>query len=152
MTRRAADQLDSLREEFADRVDLHRTVLTTGPPRVRWWTWGGARANAVLTAALDTVDPDLLGETITYGNWQISLRGDATVRAVSGAMRLARERFGEDLAGVVPLVDERAVQRLKFAEMLPPELATATLAERMADHAGAVSVATRPMMHVARER
>lgn len=36
-----------------------------------------------------------------------------------------------------PVVTEEAVRQLKFAEILPPELAASTLAERLGDEAAA---------------
>jgi ATP-dependent helicase Lhr and Lhr-like helicase len=40
-------------------------------------------------------------------------------------------------------VTRRAVQELKFADLLPENLAQATLSERIADHAGADTAAKR---------
>jgi hypothetical protein len=37
------------------------------------------------------------------------------------------------------------VKQLKFAELLPPDLAAATLAARAADHFGARAIAGRPV-------
>jgi len=45
---------------------------------------------------------------------------------------------------VEPEVTRRAVQELKFADLLPDALAQATLSERLADHAGAATAASRP--------
>ena len=143
LTRRTQDRLADLREGMAHRVDDQGTVVAADDRRVRWWTWAGARANAVLAAAIDAVEPDLLGETITYDNWQIALRGDATPGWVIRTMSDARKEFGGDLTGVLPLVDERAVRQLKFAEMLPPDLAHATLAARLADPEAATLVCQR---------
>lgn len=143
LTRRATDRLAELRGRMADRVHESQTVVGRDGSRMRWWTWAGARANAVLAAALEAVDPELLGETVTYDNWQIALRGDATAAWVGNAVWKARQQFGDDLRGVLPLVDERAVRQLKFSEMLPPELAHATLAARIADKSAAQHVAMR---------
>jgi ATP-dependent Lhr-like helicase len=112
---------------------------------MRWWTWAGARANAVLVGALDRVAPDILGESIVYDNWHIGLRNDATAEWLRTSLDIARRELGHDLAGALPLVDERAVKQLKFAEMLPPGLAVATLAERAADRESASWACARPV-------
>jgi ATP-dependent helicase Lhr and Lhr-like helicase len=45
---------------------------------------------------------------------------------------------------VLPAVSTAALAGLKFSEVLPPELAVATIAERLADHASARRVAVEP--------
>lgn len=135
MTKRALRRLRMLREEFVDRVWESGTVVAgDGGARMRWWTWAGARANAVLVAALEQVAPELLGESITYDNWQIGLRSEVTAELLRGALDAARCQLGDDLTEALPLVDERALKSLKFSEMLPPEMARATLAQRAGDH------------------
>jgi len=148
LTQRAVARLDLVREELAQRVWGDGTVIGPDGARNRWWTWAGARANAVLVAALDHAAPELLGETVTWDNWQIALRGDASAEAVRSALSAARADLGENLAEAVPLVDERAVKQLKFAEMLPPDLARRTMAARMADPVHAALVCSRPILQV----
>ncbi len=75
-------------------------------------------------------------------NRYLKLRGDATVEG----LREARARFGDDLAGIQPSVSAEAVRQLKFGELLPPQLATSTLAARAADHPGAAAVARTPIV------
>jgi ATP-dependent Lhr-like helicase len=140
LTRRAVDRLSGLREEMGDLAWTDGTVLAEDGARMRWWTWAGARANAVLVGALDRVAPDILGDSIVYDNWQIGLRNDASAEWLRTALEVARTDLGPGLAGALPLVDERAIKQLKFSEMLPPEMAVATLAERAADHEHAAEV------------
>lgn len=49
----------------------------------------------------------------------------------------------EDVSCAEPSVSDEALEQLKFAELLPPHLASATLAARMADRAGAAAMAAR---------
>lgn len=138
MTRRALRTLEAMREEFAHRVSEKGSVVTAiADSRMRWWTWAGARANAVLVSALVKVDPTLFESTTAFDNWQIGLRSDADPHAVVSAIAQAKTQFGHDLSGVDAQVDEKAATRqLKFAELLPPPLMLATIAERMSEHEG----------------
>ena len=144
MTRRASDRLEGLRDELADRVDQDRTVVLRDADGCRWWTWAGGRANAVLHAALEAVDPALLHATGTYTNDHVVLRADATARELTAALVLATGWFGPGFEGVSPVVTQRALEGLKFGDLLPETVAARTLGERLADHAGAAFVASRP--------
>jgi len=144
MTSRSVTRLDALRGQYAHRVANGATVACDDHGRVRWWTFAGARANAVLIGALGEVAPELLDQW-TYSNIHISLRSDSSASAVASALRQARDTFGDDLGVVVPPVTEQAVKRLKFAELLPPSLAIATLSARSADHCSAATIALRPV-------
>lgn len=147
LSKRATVRLASVREEAAGTVDVRGSVVSSWDrDQLRWWTWGGARANSLLGAALTEVSPGLVDELDRYDNRYLKLRGDASVGAVGAALREARLRFGDDFAGVQPSVSDEAVRQLKFAELLPPELAASTLAARAADHAGAAAVADRPIV------
>lgn len=137
---RAVERLARLRETFDSRVSDDSTVIADEHVRLRWWTFAGAGANAVLTTALGQTAPELLDEW-TCSNLNVSLRSDATAGSVRAAMRDARNRFGDDLAGVVPEVSKQALKKLKFSELLPPHLALQTLAARGADWQGAGAVA-----------
>nr|NLI49105.1 DEAD/DEAH box helicase [Propionibacterium sp.] len=141
---RASERLDGLRAERADQVDADRTVVLHADGETCWWTWAGGRANAVLHAALTTVDPQLGHPSRTYTNEHVALRVDATASEVGAALAKARARYGEDLAGAEPEITRRAVQDLKFGDLLPGGLAERTLAERLADHPGAVHAAALP--------
>lgn len=81
-------------------------------------------------AAFDSVAPELLDELNDYDNLQIALRGGASAADVAAAQRAARRRFGSELEGVHPTVDERALRSLRFSELLPAALARAILTER----------------------
>lgn len=147
LSKRADARLEVVRDEFALRVHESASIVLTVDGRQRWWTFAGARANAVLTAAIGGVAPELLDQW-TFGNFHVSLRSDATVTDLGRALDRAREEFGDDLAGVAVPVLEQAVKKLKFAELLPPHLAQATLAARGMDLRGAIAVLARPVVAV----
>ncbi len=144
LSERARRRLAAVRLAFEPRVSEDSTVVAPDGARLRWWTFAGAKANAVLTAAVGAVAPDLLDEW-SYSNLTVSLRSDATAPALAAALRAAKVDFGDDLARVVPEVSEQALKKLKFAELLPPPMAVATLAARSADWSGARRVCSRPV-------
>ncbi|MFI1563988.1 DEAD/DEAH box helicase [Streptomyces sp. NPDC020490] len=128
LTRRAQAKLAQARDAHRDVVHPAGTVITRrGDGDVRWWTWGGHRANATLTASLPSV---VLPHRITDDRF-LRLRDDVTPRM----WRAAAADAGNGVT--LPEVDVRAVRGLKFAEALPPRLAEATLAARLADAQGA---------------
>lgn len=141
---RAVARIDELREELADRVDPERTVILHEEGKTRWWTWAGGRANAVLSAALQSVASSLLDSESGYTNDHIPLRADVGVGELSRALTVAASRFGDDLAGVSPTITRRVIQDLKFNDLLPEELAVDTLAARLSDYVGAAMAATAP--------
>lgn len=141
LTRRVHDQLPRVRSDFAARVDADGTVVTTHVGGTRWWTWAGGKTNAVLTAALETVDPDLVGEERSHDNRQIGLAADAPVADIRAALSQARELVdGNGVARLRPFVSQRAIDEMKFSDMLPPRLAQQTVQERMSDPTGAAMV------------
>jgi ATP-dependent Lhr-like helicase len=85
----------------------------------------------------------LIDEVDRYDNQYLKLRADATAGLVRAAIRTAQERLGSDFAGAQPSVSAEALKQLKFADLLPPHLAAATLSARIADHHGAAATANR---------
>lgn len=137
LSQRAQRALSAARQAASSTVSAAGTVVDTRS--TWWWTWAGARANATLAAAL----PDLVDARTRYDNDRIRLRDDVGAHDISeAAQRL-------DLASLpAPDVDPAAVRGLKFAETLPPALAVATLAERMADRPGATVVLGEPRVQI----
>jgi ATP-dependent Lhr-like helicase len=131
LTARATDAVARVRAARAEQVGADRTVVERRGGDLWWWTWAGERANATLAAALPAVvDPGL-----RYDNDGLRLRSDLGPRDLDQAIESVP-------SGALPrpAVDDRAVRGLKFADVLPPDLAQATLAERGADPAGANAV------------
>lgn len=60
------------------------------------------------------------------------------VQAVAGELRF-------DLTSVTPFVTERVLKQLKFSNLLPPELARATLERRLYDPEGALTILAQPI-------
>jgi ATP-dependent Lhr-like helicase len=118
-------------------------VVQHDKDQVRWWTWAGGRAGAVLAAALSRLAPGLVDKVDRFDNCYLRLSGDASVGALADTLASARRMFGDDLAGVEPDVTEEALRQLKFAELLPPDLAHDTLAARASDHDAAKQVLAR---------
>ena len=141
---RVAQRLEWLRGERGDQVDADRTVVLHADGETCWWTWAGGRANAVLHGALTAVDPHLGHPGRSYTNEQVALRAGVTASELGAALAQARARFGDDLAGAEPEITRKAIQDLKFGDLLPEGLAEHTLAERLADHPGAAQTAALP--------
>ena len=146
LSRRALERLEELRSSHSARVDAERTVLLHEAGETRWWTWAGSRANAVLWAALNSVAPQICDPLSTFTNDHVVLRSDTTSAELREALASARAHFGDNLAGVEPEITDRAIQDLKFSDMLPDGLAVRTLASRMANHVGACAVAVTPVV------
>lgn len=133
LTRRAQTCLAEWREEEAPGV-VHPggTLITRVGDDVRWWTWAGYRANATLAATLPAVADPVQRPT----DFSVRLREDLTPTSWQDAL----EGVGAGQILVLPDVDRRAVNGLKFAAVLPERLAVATVAARLADFDGARAV------------
>ncbi|MER6128688.1 DEAD/DEAH box helicase [Streptomyces sp. NPDC001795] len=131
LTRRAESALARVRDESAEFVYRDGTVIMRGgrDTNVRWWTWAGYRANATLAATLSTIADPLQRPTDTY----VRLREDITPQEWKKATADAVRHL------CLPAVDPRALAGLKFNAALPPRLAEATLAARLADLDGAAA-------------
>ncbi|GHG12156.1 DEAD/DEAH box helicase [Streptomyces filamentosus] len=136
LTRRATATLAELRMDRAPHeVHPAGTLLVRDADATRWWTWAGYRANATLTASLGNLADPVQRPTDTH----VRLRQDLS----SKDWKVARSELAESLT--LPTVDPRAVRGLKFSAALPPRLASATLAERLADFDGALGTAREPV-------
>ncbi len=136
LTRRAEAALAVLRTDRAPReVHPAGTLLARDADAARWWTWAGYRANATLTASLGNLADPVQRPTDTH----VRLRQDLS----PGDWKAARAELPDSLT--LPSVDPRAVRGLKFSTALPERLATATLAERLADLDGALATAREPV-------
>ncbi|MFI0467721.1 DEAD/DEAH box helicase [Saccharopolyspora sp. 5N102] len=138
LTKRAQRGLAEVREERDSAVTVDGTAITQDGEDVRWWTWGGFRANATLAATLT----GLTDENARFDDVSLRLRTD-----------LSRELWRAGVVGTeqrlcLPEVDERALKGLKFSEALPFDLATKTLADRLADLDGARELLARPVRFV----
>ncbi|MEV6155639.1 DEAD/DEAH box helicase [Nonomuraea sp. NPDC052129] len=133
LTRRARTCLVEWREEEAPGV-AHPggTLITRVGDDVRWWTWAGYRANATLAATLPSIADPVQRPT----DFSVRLREDLTL----ATWREARANSADGAILVLPDVDRRAVNGLKFAAVLPERLAVTTVAARLADFDGARSV------------
>jgi ATP-dependent Lhr-like helicase len=135
MTQRAQRVLAELRDDQRHVVHPAGTVIHRADDDVRWWTWAGFRANATLAATLS----DLTDGIQRFADTHIRLRSDLTSDIWKAATADAAERL------CLPNVDERALAGLKFSQALPPRLAVATLASRLADLDSAVKVLAEPV-------
>ncbi|GAA4256545.1 DEAD/DEAH box helicase [Dactylosporangium darangshiense] len=136
---RAVHTLAALRQQRASQTWADGSVVEAREDEHRWWTWAGRRANATIAATL----PRAVVDGARLDDHMIRLRGDLTaneLRQLVDAVDVGRLP--------APDIDERAVAGLKFSDVLPPDLAVATLAERAADTAGAAAVLTAPLRWV----
>jgi ATP-dependent Lhr-like helicase len=139
LTRRATDQLAEIRDQHLPAAHPGGTTvtrLTTGD--VHWWTWAGFRTNATLTSTLAGLTDPLQEHTDLY----LRLRQDLTPAQWRAGIADASDRL------CLPEVDEKALSGLKFNTALPPRLALATLATRLADLPAALDVLREPSRFV----
>ncbi|MEV0294922.1 DEAD/DEAH box helicase [Nocardia sp. NPDC050710] len=108
------------------------TIIVRQGDALRWWTWAGYRANATLAATL----VEIVDLTQRLSDFSLRLRPEAT----RDMWRSAHSRAEENSRWVLPLADKRAVNGLKFSDVLPENLAAATVSARLADLDGAASV------------
>lgn len=135
LTRRATDRLALARDDLARTVHPGGTVITrTGGGDLRWWTWAGFRANATLAATLG----DLTDPVQRFEDEFVRLRTDLTPTDWRSGTSDAAQRL------CLPEINEKALGGLKFSSALPPRLATATLATRLADLDAAATVLNAP--------
>ncbi|MEV4490694.1 DEAD/DEAH box helicase [Micromonospora coxensis] len=136
LTARATTRLAALRDEASATVHPGGTVVMRDREgEVRWWTWAGYRTNATLIATLS----ELADPTQRYDDASIRLRHDLDREMWRVATADAEERI------CLPDVTEKALAGLKFSAALPPRLAAATLAARLADVDAAASVLREPV-------
>ncbi|MFJ2587774.1 DEAD/DEAH box helicase [Streptomyces sp. NPDC087538] len=135
-TRRADSALDQVRESAVELVHPDASVLVRGgrDTNVRWWTWAGYKTNATLAASLGSAADPLQHPTDAY----VRLHEDITLQEWKRAKSEAAARL------CLPSVDPRALHGLKFSAALPPRLAEATLAARLADLDGAAKALHEP--------
>ncbi|WP_232292647.1 hypothetical protein [Saccharopolyspora erythraea] len=131
--------LVELRETRSGQVSADATVITRDGNDVRWWTWAGFRANASLSATLE----DLTDQYTRFDDVSIRLRGDLTREMWQAGVADPETRSR------LPEIEERALNGLKFNEALPQELATSTLAARLADIDGAIKALKQSVRFVA---
>ncbi|MEV1330906.1 DEAD/DEAH box helicase [Micromonospora costi] len=139
LTQRANHRLAQERDEKLQLVHPGgNAIVREKDGDLRWWTWGGFRANATLTATLSqAIDP-----VERFDDCSIRLRKDLTRAAWAGAIAAADERL------CLPEVDEKALNGLKFSAALPERLARATLAARTADLDNAAAILRQPTRFV----
>ncbi|MFC5182467.1 hypothetical protein [Actinomadura harenae] len=135
LTDRAVRGLAEARDDDVGSVHPGGLVISRDGEDVRWWTWAGYRANAVLAATLAGVTDE---KQRFQDDW-IRLRSDLTRDIWRSGVTDAAERL------CLPDVDERALRGLKFSEALPERLAMATLAARLADLENAAAVLDEPV-------
>lgn len=130
LSRRAGDQLSSVRSDHVWVRPDGTTLVTEADGRTRWWTFAGSRANTWLAGALT----DARRQVSSLDGLWIGLDDHSDLATVR---RLIEARSVDDLA-LADWVSDEAVRELKFAETLPAAMAAWEMAQRLRDDVACV--------------
>lgn len=144
LSHRAGTRLREIRDHMAPLVDQERSVILRSEEELRWWTWGGRRVNATLHAALGRVAPSLPSRVDDFDEWGLALDPSVSLEVFEGALEGLRHLVA--VGTVHPTARQEDLDGLKFAELLPPELAQDTLGQRLGDAESAKKIAARPVV------
>lgn len=125
-SRRAIERLEEIRHEFAYLQSDSSVALLTGGGEAEWWTFGGNRANATLAQALSQETHS----KVRHDSFTLTFESAVKLQAVERAIDAIRR---QDVAEMRPVVDEGAIEGLKFSECLPVVLAKEMLERRLQD-------------------
>ncbi|MGE5291714.1 MAG: helicase-related protein [Micromonosporaceae bacterium] len=120
LTCRAVAALADVRQDGISWAHPGGTVVSRSGDDLRWWTWGGYRANATLRATLGGV----ADEKQSPNDLSIRLRPDLRPDTFASVRSELRDRL------CLPEIGDKALAGLKFSAALPRHLAVATLATR----------------------
>lgn len=137
LSRRAESKLEEMREEFAGLVATEGTVFEPVVPRhERWWTFAGLLGNATLLGHLRShfLEPP------KFDNLSILL----TEETAHSLRKSRRTSSPGPLDSPTPQLDEKAIEALKFAELLPPDLQADLVRARWSDPHAARSILHQP--------
>lgn len=136
LSQRAVAALERVRSERAQQVDESALVLARRSPGAIWWTWAGTAANASLAAALEQI-----GVAASADAFAVTVEADVSLEALRGCSELLASDHPAQ-----PIVDQDALDGLKFSAALPPNLAADTMVRRMTDPIAAARVAAEPLL------
>ena len=138
LSQRAANKIDEIRNGHDMVADADHTMLTRGPTRWEWWTFGGAKANASIAPAVRSH----LDTRVDFGSLLISIDGDASMETVVHALEDLRSR---EASCFQPEIDDRALEGLKFSECIPRDLGIASLQARLVDSVAVERILAEPI-------
>ena len=125
-SRRATEQMEEIRHEFGWLDSGSTVVLIDQSGEVEWWTFGGTRANATLARALT----DATRSRVEHDGFSLTFESRLSLDDIQQAVKEVRSR---DVASIRPVIDEDAIEGLKFSECLPNHLAVEMLEQRLSD-------------------
>jgi ATP-dependent helicase Lhr and Lhr-like helicase len=133
---RATTALEDVRAEYSWTAPEATSIVRHPNGEVRWWTFGGGIANALLADQLRT---------------QIDARSDSL--SVKFPATATLDVVEELIAAIVeeevrPIPDAKAIQDLKFTECLSPELAAEVFCARFNDIEAVKKIMREPRMVV----
>jgi ATP-dependent Lhr-like helicase len=94
-----------------------------------WWTYAGIGANACLALALS----EATRSKVSHESFSLTFEPHLNANEIEQAIRSLQQRNADEL---LPSVDDRALQSLKFSECLPQALAIKILRRRLHDPIG----------------
>ena len=127
LSRRGAEALSQIRENFMWCRPEGTALIWGSRDTACWWTFAGARANAVLAAGLNSAGCSV----INSDNFGIRLQMNQS-ESLANAIRAF-----PDVAAILVPAPERLASELKFNECLPRHLVNTIVSERQSDVSGA---------------
>lgn len=140
-SQRAQERLAEIRQDFAWLTSDASAVVPNAHGQAEWWTFAGHRANATLVPVLSQASHS----SLTHDSFTLRFAQGVSLTDVEQAILGLRSRGVVEL---LPAVDERAVNGLKFYDCLPGELALQLLQMRMRDSHSAKQVVAQPTRFV----
>jgi ATP-dependent Lhr-like helicase len=138
---RARQQLAAIRQEFVWLDTEGTVVLLDKHGRAEWWTFAGARANAMLASALSQGRP----HRATYDSFTVTCEAGASRNTLTLALNKLR---ASEVQAMSVAVEERALEGLKFSACLPRDLALDMLRTRLGDPPAVQAILEQPVHYV----
>jgi len=124
-SKRAVDRLEEIRFGYP-WLHANGTVCVPGIGALEWWTFAGKAANQSLAGALS----ELLSERCTSDDLHIRYPLASDMEQFERGIRTLMEM---SVADIVPFIDDKAIEGLKFSECLPHSRAIEMLQARLTD-------------------
>ncbi|MFN7774418.1 MAG: DEAD/DEAH box helicase [Planctomycetota bacterium] len=132
-SKRCKAEVERLRDDFSWLQADSTSLLLESGNRWSWWTFAGAKANAILAYYL----AQELKSTVSSDGFSLKFSEGVTSEQIQASRQALSRLSSEDLR---PVAQERAIRGLKFSECLSPRLADQVTSMRLRDDTAVAGV------------